>query len=60
MDETLRALDDLVHQGKVVSIGASNWAAWQIAKALGISAKEGLARFECIERTDVQPGQTAG
>lgn len=49
IDETLRALDDLVRQGKVLYIGASNWAAWQIAKALGISAKEGLARFECIQ-----------
>jgi aryl-alcohol dehydrogenase-like predicted oxidoreductase len=49
MDETLRAFDDLVHQGKVLYLGVSNWAAWQIAKALGISAKNGLARFECIE-----------
>lgn len=49
IDETLRALDDLVHQGKVLYIGASNWAAWQVAKALGISAKDGLARFECLE-----------
>ncbi len=49
VDETLRVLDDLVRQGKVLYIGASNWAAWQVAKALGISAKEGLARFECIE-----------
>ncbi|MDD2384317.1 MAG: aldo/keto reductase [Sulfurospirillaceae bacterium] len=49
MDETLRALDDLVHQGKVLYLGVSNWAAWQIAKALGISEKNNLARFECIE-----------
>ncbi len=49
IDETLRALDDLVRQGKVLYLGVSNWAAWQIAKALGISAKNGLARFECIE-----------
>jgi aryl-alcohol dehydrogenase-like predicted oxidoreductase len=49
MEETLRTLDDLVHQGKVLYLGVSNWAAWQIAKALGISAKNGLARFECIE-----------
>lgn len=49
IDESLRAFDDLVHQGKVLYIGASNWAAWQIAKAHGISAREGLARFECIE-----------
>ena len=49
MDETLRALDDLVRQGKVLYLGVSNWAAWQIAKALGISARTGIARFECIE-----------
>jgi aryl-alcohol dehydrogenase-like predicted oxidoreductase len=49
IDETLRAFDDLVHQGKVLYLGVSNWAAWQIAKALGISEKSGLARFECIE-----------
>jgi aryl-alcohol dehydrogenase-like predicted oxidoreductase len=49
LEETLSALDDLVRQGKVVYIGASNWAAWQIATALGISAREGLARFECIQ-----------
>jgi aryl-alcohol dehydrogenase-like predicted oxidoreductase len=49
MEETLRALDDLVRQGKVLYLGVSNWAAWQIAKALGISKKDGLARFECIE-----------
>ncbi len=49
MEETLRALDDLVHQGKVLYLGVSNWAAWQIALALGISARAGLARFECIQ-----------
>ncbi len=49
MDETLRALDDLVRQGKIVYLGVSNWAAWQITKALGISEHKGLARFECIE-----------
>lgn len=49
IEETLRTLDDLVRQGKVLYIGVSNWAAWQVAKALGISAKEGLARFECIQ-----------
>ena len=49
IEETLRALDDLVRQGKILYPGASNWAAWQIAKALGTSAQEGLARFECIQ-----------
>ena len=47
--ETLRALDDLVRAGKVLYLGVSNWAAWQIAKALGIAAASGLARFECIQ-----------
>jgi aryl-alcohol dehydrogenase-like predicted oxidoreductase len=49
IEGTLRALDDLVHQGKILYPGVSNWAAWQIAKALGISACKGLARFECIQ-----------
>jgi len=49
IEESLRALDDLVRQGKVLYPGASNWAAWQVAKALGISAAGGLARFECLE-----------
>jgi aryl-alcohol dehydrogenase-like predicted oxidoreductase len=49
IEETLRALDDLVRQGKILYPAVSNWAAWQIAKALGISAHEGLARFECIQ-----------
>jgi aryl-alcohol dehydrogenase-like predicted oxidoreductase len=49
LEETLRALDDLVRQGKIVYTGASNFAAWQVAKALGISACEGLARFVCIQ-----------
>jgi len=49
IEETLRALDDLVRQGKVLYLGVSNWAAWQIAKALGVSEKHGWSRFECIE-----------
>jgi aryl-alcohol dehydrogenase-like predicted oxidoreductase len=49
IEETLRALDDLAHQGKILYPAASNWAAWQIATALGISAREGLARFACIQ-----------
>jgi aryl-alcohol dehydrogenase-like predicted oxidoreductase len=49
MDETLRALDDLVHQGKVRYLGASNLAAWQLMKALGISENKGLARFESLQ-----------
>jgi aryl-alcohol dehydrogenase-like predicted oxidoreductase len=49
LEETLRALDDLVRQGKILYPAASNFAAWQVAKALGISAKQGWARFECIQ-----------
>ncbi len=49
IEETLRALDDLVRDGKILYPAASNFAAWQVAKALGISAKEGWARFECIQ-----------
>ncbi len=49
MEETLRAMDDLVRQGKVLHPAVSNWSAWQIERALGISAREHLARFECIQ-----------
>ena len=49
IEETVRALDDLVHQGKILYPAVSNWAAWQISKGLGVSAYEGLARIECIQ-----------
>jgi len=49
MEETLHALDDLVRQGKILYPGVSNWAGWQIAKALGLSAYHDWARFECIQ-----------
>jgi aryl-alcohol dehydrogenase-like predicted oxidoreductase len=49
MEETLNALDLIVRHGHVRYIGVSNWAAWQIAKALGISARLGLARFESLQ-----------
>ena len=49
MEETLRALDQLVRHGHVRYVGVSNWAAWQIAKALGISERLGLARFESLQ-----------
>jgi aryl-alcohol dehydrogenase-like predicted oxidoreductase len=49
LDETLRALDDLVSQGLVRYIGCSNWAAWKIAKALGVSDHAGRARFETVQ-----------
>jgi aryl-alcohol dehydrogenase-like predicted oxidoreductase len=49
IEEVLIALDDLVREGKILYPAASNWAAWQIAKALGISTLEALARFECLQ-----------
>ncbi|TPK99981.1 aldo/keto reductase [Mesorhizobium sp. B2-4-14] len=49
IDETMRALDDLVSSGKVRYVGVSNWAAWRIAKALGIADRKGFARFETIQ-----------
>jgi aryl-alcohol dehydrogenase-like predicted oxidoreductase len=45
LEETLDALDGLVRAGKVRYIGCSNYAAWQVAKALGISDRLGLQRF---------------
>lgn len=49
IDMQIRALDDLVRQGKILYPALSNWAAWQIAKALGVSACEGLARVEVLQ-----------
>jgi len=49
IDETLRALDELVHRGLILYPAVSNWAAWQIEKALGLSARLGLARFEVVQ-----------
>lgn len=49
MEESLRALDDLQRQGKILYPAVSNWAAWQISKALGIAARDQLARFELIQ-----------
>jgi aryl-alcohol dehydrogenase-like predicted oxidoreductase len=49
LEETLRAMDDLVHQGKVRYLGCSNFSAWMLGKALRISKVHNLARFDCIE-----------
>jgi aryl-alcohol dehydrogenase-like predicted oxidoreductase len=49
VEETLRALDTLVTHGKVRYIGCSNWQAWKIAKALGISEFKNLARFDTLQ-----------
>ncbi len=49
IDETLRALDDLVHQGKVRYIGCSNYLVWQLCKALWVSDVLNLARYDCTQ-----------
>jgi aryl-alcohol dehydrogenase-like predicted oxidoreductase len=49
LDETLRALDDLVRSGKVRYVGCSNYPAWQLALALGVSERLGLARYDCLQ-----------
>ncbi len=49
IEETVRALDYLVRKGLVRYVGVSNWAAWQIAKALGIAERLGVARFESLQ-----------
>jgi len=49
IEETVRALDQLVRHGHVRYVGVSNWAAWQVVKALGISERLGLARFDSLQ-----------
>ncbi len=49
IEESLRALDTLVQHGHVRYIGVSNWAAWQIMKALGTSERLGLHRFASLQ-----------
>jgi aryl-alcohol dehydrogenase-like predicted oxidoreductase len=49
IEETLWALDDCVRRGLVRYVGVSNWAAWRIMKALGISERRGFARFESVQ-----------
>jgi len=49
IEDTLRALDDLVRQGKVRYIGCSNLPAWQLMKALAVSRAEGLQRFKSTQ-----------
>jgi aryl-alcohol dehydrogenase-like predicted oxidoreductase len=49
VEETVRALDDLVSQGLVRYVGCSNWQAWKIAKALGVSERLDRARFETVQ-----------
>ena len=66
LEETLRALDDLVTSGKVRYIGASNHAAWLLTRTLWLSDKHGLARYESIQphynllnRAEVEPDLAA-
>ena len=49
LEESLRALDDVVRWGKVRYIGVSNFPAWMLMKALGISDRNGWARFVCLQ-----------
>jgi len=49
LEEILRALENLVAQGKVLYLGASNYSAWQITKGLGISERMGWPRFDVIQ-----------
>ncbi|MCH7710039.1 MAG: aldo/keto reductase [Proteobacteria bacterium] len=49
IEETLAALDDVIGAGKALYIGASNFTAWQLAKALGISERQGYSRFITLQ-----------
>ncbi|NPV56463.1 MAG: aldo/keto reductase [Anaerolineae bacterium] len=49
IDETLRALDDLVHQGKVRYLGCSNYPAWRLMEALWVSDRYHLSRYDCLQ-----------
>lgn len=71
IDETLRALDDLVRSGKVRYLGTSTYAAWQLVESLWVSKELGLNRFVCeqppynlldrrIERELIPMAQTYG
>ncbi len=58
IEETLRAVDDLIHQGKIVYAGASNFPAWVLARGLWTSDVRNLYRFEAIQSVFniLQPG----
>ncbi len=49
IEETLRAMDDLVRQGKVRYVGVSNWPAWRIMKGLGLAERHGWARIDSMQ-----------
>ena len=49
MEEALRAMEDIVRSGRTRYVGVSNWAAWQIAKALGIAERRGWDKFVSLQ-----------
>jgi len=49
LEETMRALDDLVSQGKILYPAASNFSAWQVMKAQGVSERQGWTKFACLQ-----------
>ncbi|KPL54824.1 aldo/keto reductase [Prosthecomicrobium hirschii] len=49
VEETLKAFEDLRRQGKILYAGVSNWSAWRIADALGVSAAQGLVAFDVVQ-----------
>lgn len=49
IDETLRALEDVVRSGRARYVGCSNFLAWQVARALGRSEALGVARFDSVQ-----------
>ena len=49
LEETMRTLDDMVRQGKIRYLGCSNFAAWQLCRALWVSDKNGFERFESVQ-----------
>lgn len=51
LDESLQALDDVVRMGKVIYVGASNIEAWRLARALWISDKRGVCRFDWVQNS---------
>jgi len=49
VQETLAAMDDLIRQGKVLHLGISNWAAWQIAEAIGLAQLKSIAKVAVVQ-----------
>ena len=49
LEESLKTLDDLVRQGKIRYLGCSNFAAWQLVRALWVSDKHGFERYESVQ-----------